>query len=634
MHTLKFRALKKAMAVTIVLAVLFASAASALACTSVYFGKDTTDTGAYYWGRTEDISAGYTKLLQVQQAEIHEPGDMFISGTWNSGYTVFSPRFQWPYPEKTLRYIYCSDSIYNERNAPQPYAEVGVNEKGVAISATVTLSGTKSAILTRDPHVSRANGGLDEVDVTTVVLMQAETARDACELIAKIIDTAGATGREGLMLSDPNEVWFFQWLSGHQYVAVKCPDDMLGLSPNITCNVGDKDGYVDVTDTDNVIVSPGFVSIPKAAGVLVAKDDDTKVKVADTYSSDAVTIQGQSTPGSDHWNHSRLRSGFGYFYGLTTTAQIQALNPTQVKYLDYYNPPRQNKKYSLYEAMRILACRGEGTDWESASSIGNASTVEAHIFETRINMPAELATVEWICLAPAEYGVYLPYYGNLVTEVFEKNYFPDPSSRTYNNTDPDANSMYWVFRELYAQCAVSNLADRARLGDGVKAFWEKYQKSLIAQQAEMDKIMGNLCKNNPAALEETATSISMTLSEQTYQVAKELLAELKAFKNGNGSGPFVPSFLNDPSKMPNYTSLQRVQLAPTQAPSFVIRKGAMSVIHASNLLNDLTFTSSNSNVVSVSPAGVITGKSSGVAVIQVKSAGTGQLVNVVVNCTN
>ncbi|MCL2146696.1 MAG: C69 family dipeptidase, partial [Synergistaceae bacterium] len=200
-------------------------------CTSFYFGKDTTDDGTYIWGRTEDVSAAFGKRFNVEPAADYNidpvrynnydgkwqdyQGDMFVSGSWNADFTTFTPAFRWPYPKRTLRYTYNADSLYNERNEPRPYAEVGMNEKGVSISATETLSSMKSGVTSIDPSISRGNGGITEVDVTSLVLMQAETARGACELLAKVIDTVGAGGREGLFLGDQKEVWYFQWFTGH-----------------------------------------------------------------------------------------------------------------------------------------------------------------------------------------------------------------------------------------------------------------------------------------------------------------------------------------------------------------------------------------------------------------------------------
>jgi len=516
------------------------------ACTSFYMGKGTTENGSYIWGRSEDISASYSKLLKVHEAEDHAPGDMYITGTWNAARTVFTQRFRWPYPSRTLRYTICADSILNEDRGPEPYGEVGTNEKGVSISATVTLSANRTTIRSADPFVAYNSGGLDEMDVASLVLMQAETARGACELIASIIDVRGAsnggTGMgEGFMVSDPNEVWFFQWLSGHQYIAVKCPDDRIGFSPNIMGNVGDEEGWTDLSDTANVIASPRLVSLPKGLNVLVSKDNDTKIKIADTYAS-----------GTTNYRTGRMRVGYGYLYGLTTSAQVNATLPS-TQYMNYFAQPRQGSKYSLYEAMRLLGCRGEGTDWvvanptNNTSSIGNSATVEPHVFENRPDMPPELATVEWICLAPAEFGVYLPYFGNLVTEMFVKNYSPDTSS--YNSTNQDNNSMYRIFRELYVQCAVSNANDRARYGDGVRAFWEKYQKSLIEQQAVVDRYLTWLLSTQGReAVEAEATALSMSVAEQTYEHAKRLIAELRAFKTAGTSGNYTPSF----SALPDY----------------------------------------------------------------------------------
>ena len=76
--------------------------------------------------------------------------------------------------------------------------------------------------------------------------------------------------------------------------------------------------------------------------------------------------------------------------------------------------------------------------------------------------------------------------------------------------------------------------------------------------------------------------------------------------------------------------------ASGQAPSFVIRKNMITQIKIDTNLNaaNLTFTSSNTNIATVTQTGVVTGKSIGVAVVQVKDTATGYIFNFVVNCTN
>jgi len=521
-------------------------------CTSFYFGKDLTDNGAYIWGRTEDVGATYGKIFNVEPAASYniDPdryynyngdwrnynGDLYIAGSWNAAYTTFTPMFRWPYPEQTLRFNYCRDSILNERNDPFPYAEVGMNERGVSISATESLSTIKSQITSRDPNVSRSNGGLTEVDVTAVVLMQAETARGACELVAKIIDTVGAGRREGLFLSDPNEVWYFQWFSGHQYVAAKCPDNMIGFSPNITGNVG-PNGVVDITDTDNFIVSPGLVDIAVAAGVYVGDPADpgnlNKIKACDSYGS---TVNHQT---------GRMRDGWSRIYGYTTNAEISA-NVPGTKYMDFFLTPPANRTYSLFEIMKMFSARGQGTQWEAVSSIATPSTVECTVYELRPGMPADLATIMWTAMASPEFNVFLPYYANHITDVFVKMYSPDRNS--FSAADYDNNSMYWVARQLHTQCNMSSVAEKARIGQGVIDFWDEYQKALIADQALVDQYMKKILKNEGIEkVEEVATMISMDLCEQTYKHAQNLVAEVIAHKAlGTSAGPFVPSYFATP----------------------------------------------------------------------------------------
>lgn len=500
-------------------------------CTQFYMGRDTTENGSYIWGRSEDMTATFAKLFAVHPAADHEPGEMYISGEND---------FTWPYPAHTFRYIMCKDS--DAANGPyktdEAYAEVGMNEKNVAVSASVSVNAPKDAIWDKD---AQEDTGLAETDIVSIVLMQAETARQGCEILANIYDTVGAAGSDGITISDPDEVWFFQSLAGHQYVAVKCPDDRIGFSPNITGNVGGSDVYTVTSDT-NVIASADLISLPESLGLLVG--DDTKIKIADTYAS------GPS-------NHKAGRLALGHYY-LKGAADASA-QPDSA-YMDYFLEPRDGQKYSLYEAMRLLGYRGEGSPYEVANptrnklSIGNDNTLEAHVFEVRSGMPDALATVEWLCMGPAEFSVYLPYYGSLITATSEKYYQPDADE--YNSADPDANTAYWVFRELYTECAADTLAERSRLGDGVRDFWERYQKSLISQQASVDTYMQNIYKKSPQLAEEKATEISMKLSEETYAYAKQILAELKAFKAAGTAGDFVPSALLDKDALPHYVPVE------------------------------------------------------------------------------
>ena len=522
------------------------------ACTMIYMGNGVTDDGAFFYGRTEDISAKSAKLFTVIPAANHKPGEFYRSSD------PASIDFRWPYPPHSLRYTALRDPVkqYDVTYlGNETWIEASTNESGVSVSATVTLSAGKTSVIAADPFGGASSIG--EADIPSVIAMQAKTAREGCELIAKVIDAVGAKSAEGFMVSDPHEAWYFQILSGHQYAAVKCPDDMIGFSPNLTANVSGGPGdCLDVSDTENVIASKRIVSLPKGLGLLIGDPADTgnpnKIMIADTYAK-----------APSNYQSGRLRVGYGYLYGLTKKAEIAAKYPDAKKYPDFFVEPRNDYKYSLYDAMRMLACRGEGTEWEIAnpvrndSSIGNAATVEAHVFEVRPWMPAETATIKWVCMAPPEFGVYLPFYGSLITDVYHK-YYDNEEALSYDSADPEDNTVFWVFRELYAQCAASSEFERSRLGDGVRAFWARYQKSLIEQQAQVDEIMLRVLESDGRqAASKLATDASMKLAEETCGYANQMLAELKAFKASGAPGPFIPSSLADPGAIPRYADTVR-----------------------------------------------------------------------------
>ncbi len=503
-------------ALVLVMGLVCAAGLSASACTGFYIGKDLTENGSTIWGRTEDVSANYSKLYVVRPAATHEPGEKY----------VFGDGFVYPYPEKTLRFTICRDSNFNEqRNYNDPYGEVGMNEKNVAITATVTLSGAKSAITALDPMVRGSAGGISEASMASVILMQATSARHAIEILADAIDTYGTATRDGFTVSDPNEVWYFESLSGHQYVAVKAPSNKVGLSPNITTM-----GAVDVTDTENVIASPNLVSLAQQAGTLVT-DSEGRIKVNESYANTNSSIP------------SRMWQGTYYLRG------AEAANSLTSGYYQYFTDGRASGNYTLFEAMRLLAYRGEDSDNPSYNSnlnsstraIGGPSTVEANVFETRHDMPDELAIVEWLAMGPAEFSVYVPYYGSLITDTYAPYWNAD--SKTFN-----PNSFSWVFRQLYTLCA----GNRTNYGANVVKFWNGYQKKLIEQQAAIDKEMVTVLAYSPELASEKATALGKVAAKGAFETAQSILTELQAFKDAGTEGVFTPSALTD-NVQPNYT---------------------------------------------------------------------------------
>ena len=531
------------------------SGVSASACCGLYVGSQESVTGSTYVGRSEDIRKLYDKVFEVRPAADHAQGEMY-EDTYG---------FSMPYPAHTYRYTVLRDSIEqgesvvdeNGNLVREAYGEVGMNENGVAVSATVSTANNEN-VQAADPLVDT---GICEISLTSVILMSAESARDGVEKLAAIIDTYGSGECPSFTISDANEVWDFETLSGHQYVAVKMPDDKVSVNPNMVVM-----NEIDVSDTENVIASDGLISLPLENGFLVSSQQG---KVAD----DQITkVDIQKTYGSTDFGNGQY---FRYWQGVNYLNE--ELSESVSVERDGEAAPEgpfnmlfdADHQLTTYEVLRLLACRGEGTAYAAdnnlennpnGTAIGNERQAECHVIELRSDMPEELATIQWQTMSRAEFSVYLPYYSNLLTDtsdIFQTEYSPSIKNieEVLDDADfPAETSAYWVFTAINDLCD----NDRERYGTNVKLYWENYQKALIEQQEAVDEAMKVICAEKPEQAEQVATALAKAVSEEAFENAKSILTELWAFVKADQAGElaedavFTPSVLTE-NKMPTYS---------------------------------------------------------------------------------
>ncbi len=584
MKNMKKNAIKRLGAAALTVAVLATSTISAGACCGVYVGSGQSANGSTYVGRSEDIGKLYDKVYEVREAADHAEGEMY-EDTYG---------FSMPYPSHTYRYTVMRDSIEMEESVVdedgnlvrEAYGEVGMNENGVAMSATVSTSNNDKAEAA-DPLVST---GICEISLNSVVLMTAESARDGVEKLAKIIDEYGSGECNSFTISDANEVWDFETLSGHQYVAVKMPADKVSVNPNMVVM-----NEIDISDTENVIASEGLISMPLENGFLVSsqqgKVDDAKITKIDI----------QETYGSEDFGDGQY---FRYWQGVNylNEALSEKVSVERVGDAAPEGPFNMlftaDHKLTTLEVLQLLAYRGEGTEYAADNNaennpngyaIGNERQAECHIFEIRSDLPEELATIQWQTMSRAEFSVYLPFYSNLITDtsdIFQTEYSGNGAKNIEEILDdadfPAETSAYWVFTAINDLCD----NDRERYGANVKLYWEKYQEALIEQQAAVDAQMAKVAEETPELLEAKATALAKAVSEEAFQNAKSILTELKAFIAKDEAGElsetdvFTPSVLTE-NKMPTYCyAMSFGDVVPsawyTEAVDYVLTNGVMS----------------------------------------------------------
>lgn len=555
MKQMKQKRLKQLGAALLAGSLVVSSGVSASACCGLYVGSGQSANGSTYVGRSEDIGKLYDKVFEVRPAADHAEGEMY-EDTYG---------FSMPYPSHTYRYTVLRDSIEQGESVVdedgnlvrEAYGEVGMNEKGVSVSATVSTSYNANA-KAADPLVDT---GICEISLTSVILMSADSARDGVEKLAEIIDTYGSGECNSFTISDANEVWDFETLSGHQYVAMKMPDDKVSVNPNMVVM-----NEIDVSDTENVVASADLISLPLENGFLVSSQQG---KVAD----DQITkIDIQKTYGSEDFGNGqyiRYWQGVNYLNEELSQSVSVERDGEAAPEGPFNMLFEADHQLTTYEVLRLLACRGEGTEYAAdnnpeknpnGTAIGNERQAECHVFEIRSDMPEALATIQWQTMSRAEFSVYLPYYSNLLTDtsdIFQTEYSPsikDIEEVLDDEDFPAETSAYWVFTAINDLCD----NDRERYGANVKLYWENYQKALIEQQEAVDEDMERIYAYSPELAEEKATALAKAVSEEAFENAKIILTELRAFIAADQAGElteedvFTPSVLTE-NKMPTYS---------------------------------------------------------------------------------
>ena len=502
----------------LVAALLMATPLDALACTQIYVGSEYTDTGDTYVGRSEDYSTRYMKLFGVQ-----EPVE---SPTYVSDESSFS----WTYEGTTYRYTYVrdTDAAWGE---PWPYAEAGTNEMGVSVSATETTYMNED-IEAVDPDPGT---GIGEFNLADVILGTSATAREGVERIGALVDEYGSTGCNQIIIADSTETWIFMQLSGTQWAAILLGDDVVSVNPN----KGNLQFKVDIDDETVCLHSERLVEVAQEAGTYTEYEDGT-MNIAKSY--------GETSTSSPRYVQGQLYFGTDFQEGEDYTVSGSSVNITDPQL--FFTLGSGSVPVTVMTGLRSFAARGEQSDdpainanLGASSAIGSQRTTEAHMFQIREGLSSDIATIEWIALSPAEFNVFLPVYGALLTEV-DETYYPGNDAVDVDGgfVTHDATENYETTFIDVIFMDINTIADANRdtMSKNVRGYLDAMQESIIEQQEIIDAAMQALPAGE--ARTELANSAFQAATEQLYAKADVLLDEMRAYVNAKGSADeFVPS---------------------------------------------------------------------------------------------
>ena len=409
----------------------------ARACTGVSVGRAVSRDGTAIIARTLDLYP-LTTLMRMEA----------VPAAQNAPGRVLKGRdgFCWPLPENTFRYV-CTPAVQGCGRGR--YASAAVNEKGLAVTGTVTAY-IRPEIRQMDPPLS---DGLCEEVLPDLIAACCATAREGVDLIARVMADRGSGEQNIIMLADLREVWYVETYTGHQWAALRLPEDQMAVFGNefmLDGFTGEEEGF---------LCSPDLFRLPRENGLAVYGPDG-KMNLFQTYAGRFSDFANGRT-----WL-GRLRFA---------PAQAGAYR-TERKFPLCFAPERP---VGPLDVMELFRDRFEGTefcpeetgrrDWRV---LGSESTCTSHVLCVSGDMPEAAACTGWFSLANAEHSVYLPM-NSLVTEL-EEAYTRDTAERRY---DPTLASV-----RMKRLCALAE-QDRERLGRPVRAAFRKLEEEALMEAA-------------------------------------------------------------------------------------------------------------------------------------------------------
>ena len=510
-------------------AMVVAGATSVLACTTIYVGGNRVEEGTPFVARTEDYGSNMNKMWFISEAGAWKEGEQFL------GCPAYG-EFEWYFTHDTYRFThFTNDTLYNgvcpecgQGSAESPvthpsYTEFGTNEKGVSVSATETIYGNKQ-VTTVDPlRQKKVDGkvGIEETDIPTIILAEAESARAGVELLLDIYDDYGCYFCSGVFICDQNEVWYIENCSGTQYVALKLNDDMVFLEPNMAVI-----GRVDLDDTENVIASERLIEVAKEAGTFVGDEKENIIDFRASYARignvDKRLVQGLNF----------LNKDYNY--------DTETLTEDNTKFT-ISNLNEKNEIVPLYTNIKEdrQLTKEDVFNYYELDTIGKPSNQEIEIFQLFSDRPQEYGTVGWVGVGDMSNNVFVPCYPMLLDDIYE-GYQTSTAVVTKSDTRPEGfaswdarrnqyvaypenwrDSYYFTFEGLGGYIQYAEKIDGTPVSDEDKQYvrgtLDELQRDFYDDLVTMDELQKS---SNPRDL---ATQNCMEMAERSHKLGLELV---------------------------------------------------------------------------------------------------------------
>lgn len=470
-------------------------------CTTILVGKKATVDGSTMMARNED-SGGATfdpkKFIVVKPEE--QPRI----------YKAKLSKVVIELPDNPMRYTAMPNAIPDEGI----WGEAGFNEENIAMSETETIT-SNPRVLGADPLVK---DGIGEEDLLTITLPYIHSAREGVLRLAKLHEKYGTYEMNGIGFQDDDEIWWFESIGGHHFIAKRVPDDAYVVMPN-QMGIDHFDLKDAFGEKKNHLCSEDLLEFITKNNLDASFHDEPLSEVTDF---DARAAFG-SKADSDHI-YNTPRAWFMARY----------LNPRTYKWdgpnADF-TPESDDipwsfvpeKKITVEDIKYVLSSYYQGTDYNPYGkhtdplkkgmyrSIGVNRNNFVAITVLRPGLPKEIKAVEWIAEGSNTFNTMMPFYGNVnATPAYLKNTTKKVTTENF----------YWANR-MIACMADAHFAETA-------IHIERYQNKTVSKGheflREFDKeFMEKKPADAPAFLEACNAKIADYLKAETYELLDNVL---------------------------------------------------------------------------------------------------------------
>lgn len=474
-------------------------------CTTILVGKDASIDGSTMIARNDDGMFDTKKLIVVNSKDQPKEYVSKITGV------------KIPLPDNPLRYT-ATPNVTKKRGI---WAANGINSANVGMTATETTT-SNPRVLGADPFgwdpKKKKQTGIGEEDYVVLVLPYIRSAREGVLRLGALLEEYGTYEPNGIAFNDEKEVWWFESIGGHHWMARKVKDDEYVIMPNQFGldrfdfedafgegkeNLCSKD-LLDFIEKNHLNANQGPVINPRL--VFGSRSDADHV---------------YNTPRA--WYMARYFNPRSYVWD-GENADFTPLSDD----IPWSLVPE--RKISVEDVKYILSSYFQGTPYDPYGrgndprkgiyrSIGINRTSVMAILQIRPYVADEIKSVEWICFSSNAFNSTFPLYANV-----EK--MPRAVSGTTEDMDVSRN-LYWASRFLGV------LADASF--DKSIIHIERYQaKTMNKGRALLNEGDEAFQKTrDPKVLDETNEKVAKMAIESTKTVLRQVLQEASLkMKNG------------------------------------------------------------------------------------------------------